>query len=414
MPVGAASFSEALRWGTETYHVLKKVLHEGPVHRHRRRGRLRPQPRLERGGRAAPVLGHRAGRLHAGRARSPSPSTPPAPSSTRTARTCSPARAARSTPPRSPATSAELCVEVPDRVDRGRHGRGGLGRLEAAHRPARRRGAARRRRPVRHQRRPPRRAASRPASPTRSSSRSTRSARSPRRSRRSSWPTAAGYTAVMSHRSGETEDTTIADLAVATNCGQIKTGAPARSDRVAKYNQLLRIEEQLGEAAAFRGIGALRGAGEPARRDRRRRASAPRVLRRAVRRARRARHARVVCGSGSATTSPQAEAQLTELRAEHKALSARVTTLSSKSLIEHEARESFGWVHVGDELYTRHRRRRPSRSTCPTCGRSTSCRNPWPRPAAAAVTHLRLPPERSFGLLVAIRQVALSSGVLHG
>ncbi|NMD24112.1 MAG: phosphopyruvate hydratase, partial [Actinobacteria bacterium] len=66
-----------------------------------------------------------------------------------------------------------------------------------------------------------------------------------------------GYTSVMSHRSGETEDSTIADLAVATNCGQIKTGAPARSDRVAKYNQLLRIEEQLGESAAFRGRGAL-------------------------------------------------------------------------------------------------------------------------------------------------------------
>jgi enolase len=66
-----------------------------------------------------------------------------------------------------------------------------------------------------------------------------------------------GYTAVMSHRSGETEDTTISDLAVATNCGQIKTGAPARSDRVAKYNQLLRIEELLGEDAAYRGRAAL-------------------------------------------------------------------------------------------------------------------------------------------------------------
>ena len=65
------------------------------------------------------------------------------------------------------------------------------------------------------------------------------------------------YSSVMSHRSGETEDTTIADLAVATNCGQIKTGAPARSDRVAKYNQLLRIEEQLGEQAEFRGRAAL-------------------------------------------------------------------------------------------------------------------------------------------------------------
>lgn len=69
--------------------------------------------------------------------------------------------------------------------------------------------------------------------------------------------TTNGYTSVMSHRSGETEDTTIADLAVATNCGQIKTGAPARSDRVAKYNQLLRIEDDLGEAAAYRGLEAL-------------------------------------------------------------------------------------------------------------------------------------------------------------
>jgi enolase len=68
----------------------------------------------------------------------------------------------------------------------------------------------------------------------------------------------AGYTSVMSHRSGETEDTTIADLAVATNCGQIKTGSLARSDRLAKYNQLLRIEEELGEVALYAGRGALR------------------------------------------------------------------------------------------------------------------------------------------------------------
>jgi enolase len=69
----------------------------------------------------------------------------------------------------------------------------------------------------------------------------------------------AGYTAVMSHRSGETEDVTIADLAVATGCGQIKTGAPSRSDRVAKYNQLLRIEEQLGADAEFPGRAVFRG-----------------------------------------------------------------------------------------------------------------------------------------------------------
>ncbi len=67
----------------------------------------------------------------------------------------------------------------------------------------------------------------------------------------------AGYTAVISHRSGETEDTTIADLAVATNAGQIKAGAPSRSERVAKYNRLLRIEEQLGTAACYPGLGAL-------------------------------------------------------------------------------------------------------------------------------------------------------------
>jgi enolase len=69
----------------------------------------------------------------------------------------------------------------------------------------------------------------------------------------------SGYSAVMSHRSGETEDVTIADLAVATGCGQIKTGAPSRSDRVAKYNQLLRIEEALGSDAAFPGRSAFKG-----------------------------------------------------------------------------------------------------------------------------------------------------------
>ncbi len=89
-----------------------------------------------------------------------------------------------------------------------------------------------------------------------------------------------GYTAMMSHRSGETEDATIADLAVATNCGQIKTGAPARSDRVAKYNQLLRIEEELGPVASYLGAAVL-----PARR--RSRCLSGAVARRGARRARR-------------------------------------------------------------------------------------------------------------------------------
>jgi enolase len=74
----------------------------------------------------------------------------------------------------------------------------------------------------------------------------------------------AGYACVMSHRSGETEDATIADLAVATNCGQIKTGSLSRSDRLAKYNQLLRIEEELGENARFLGRAALRAGSSPA------------------------------------------------------------------------------------------------------------------------------------------------------
>ena len=97
----------------------------------------------------------------------------------------------------------------------------------------------------------------RAAAPTRCSSRSTRSARSPRPSTPSHLAHRSGYRCMMSHRSGETEDTTIADLAVATDCGQIKTGAPARSERVAKYNQLLRIEEELDDAARYAGAAAF-------------------------------------------------------------------------------------------------------------------------------------------------------------
>ena len=67
----------------------------------------------------------------------------------------------------------------------------------------------------------------------------------------------AGYTAVVSHRSGESEDTTIADIAVALNAGQIKTGSASRTDRIAKYNQLLRIEDELGEAATYEGINSF-------------------------------------------------------------------------------------------------------------------------------------------------------------
>jgi enolase len=116
----------------------------------------------------------------------------------------------------------------------------------------RRQGAARRRRLVRHQRRVPREGHQhedgqldpRQGEPDRLLSETLAAVNLAIRN---------GYTAVLSHRSGETEDATIADIAVATNCGQIKTGAPARSDRVAKYNQLFRIEEQLGDRAVYGG-----------------------------------------------------------------------------------------------------------------------------------------------------------------
>ena len=138
-----------------------------------------------------------------------------------------------------------------DLLHRRRAGRGRLGRLANDDGAAGAQDADRRRRPVRdtegsaraRHRRARRERGPRQAEPGR--------APSPTRSRRSRPRYAAGYAAVMSHRSGETEDTTIADIAVATGCGQIKTGAPCRSERVAKYNRLLRIEAELGSAARY-------------------------------------------------------------------------------------------------------------------------------------------------------------------
>ena len=112
---------------------------------------------------------------------------------------------------------------------------------------------ARRRRPVRHEHGAPEARDRRAASRTRSSIKVNQIGTLTETLAAIDMARAAGYTAVMSHRSGETEDTTIADLAVATGCGQIKTGAPSRSDRVAKYNQLLRIEEALGDDAEYPG-----------------------------------------------------------------------------------------------------------------------------------------------------------------
>ena len=257
MPVGAASFSEALRWGTETYHVLKRVLHDRKL---------------------STAVGDEGG------------FAPDLPSNEDAIRFLVEAIEAAGFVP-----GEEIAIAMDPATSEvyrdGRYHLTGEGKVlgpdemveywtrlvdtypivsiedgmaeddwdgwQAADRGHRRPGPARRRRPVRHQRpaaAPGHRARRRQlgadqGQPDRHAS--------PRRSTRSTWPTRSSYSSVMSHRSGETEDTTIADLAVATNCGQIKTGAPARSDRVAKYNQLLRLEADLGESAAFRGHAAL-------------------------------------------------------------------------------------------------------------------------------------------------------------
>ena len=151
---------------------------------------------------------------------------------------------------------ADLVVVLPDRLHRGPPRRGRLGRLEGDDRAARREDPDRRRRPVRHQRRAARarhrrRSANALLVKVNQIGSLTETLDSVDLAHRN------GFRCMMSHRSGETEDTTIADLAVATNCGQIKTGAPARSERVAKYNQLLRIEEELDDAARYAGRGAF-------------------------------------------------------------------------------------------------------------------------------------------------------------
>ena len=260
MPVGADSFSEALRIGAEVYHALKKVLTRARARRPRvgdeggfapdlesseaaidadpRGGRARrpPRPRRDRArpgderglrGRRLPLRGPREVERASCR-----PSGPRSSSATRSCRS----RTAR---PRTTGT-----------------------RWRALTARARRAGAARRRRPLRHEPR---------AAPARASTTGSRNSILVKVNQIGTLTEtieavrlaqATGYTAVMSHRSGETEDATIADLAVALGTGQIKTGAPARSDRVAKYNQLLRIEEELGARAVYPGWAAF-----PSRRD---------------------------------------------------------------------------------------------------------------------------------------------------
>ena len=257
VPAGASSFSECLRVGTEVFHALKKSLaSSGPLDRGRRRGRFRPRPRLQRGGAAGGPRRGRGGRVRA-RLRRLHRARPgdqralrgrcPTSSSTRGARLTSEEIAAywEDACSRYPIVSIEdgmdeedwagwkhlterigarvqlvgddLFVTNPERLRRGIEEGVGNSILVKVNQ----------------------------IGTLTETLEAIRIARE------------AGYTAVISHRSGETEDTTIADLAVGTGAGQIKTGAPSRSDRVAKYNRLLRIEEELGSAAEFPGLQAF-------------------------------------------------------------------------------------------------------------------------------------------------------------
>ena len=153
--------------------------------------------------------------------------------------------------------SREARRRLSDRLHRGRDGGGRLGGLESPDRPHRIEVPARRRRSLRDERDPPvgghqARVANSILVKVNQIGSLTETLSAVEMAHR------AGYTAVMSHRSGETEDSTIADLAVATNCGQIKTGSLARSDRLAKYNQLIRIEQELGAQPRYAGRAALK------------------------------------------------------------------------------------------------------------------------------------------------------------
>ena len=253
VPVGAQSFREALRCGAEVFHALKKMID--------RKGMSTAVG--DEGGFAPNLPNHAAAielileaieqrRLHRGAGRAARRSTAPPPSSSRTASTSSRPRSKASSSSEFADYLAELADALPDRLDRGRHGRGRLGGLEAASPTSSARSCSS--------------WATTSSSPTRSILREgirqgvansilikvnqigtlTETFAAIELAKR------AGYGTVISHRSGETEDTTIADIAVGTNALQIKTGSLSRSDRVAKYNQLLRIEEDLGDSVELR------------------------------------------------------------------------------------------------------------------------------------------------------------------
>ena len=254
MPVGAPTFAEALRCGAEIFHTLKKELHDaGLVDRGRRRRRLRAQSRLgPRRARFHHAL-DRAGRLQARRRRRARARLRRDRISSGTAPIGWTGRGGRSRPTKWPPGSPSCADAYPiasiedgmaeDDLDGWK---ALTDRLGDAH-------PAGRRRSVRHQSRSGSRWGSSEGLANSILIKVNQIGTLTETLEAVSDAHRAGYTAVMSHRSGETEDTTIADLAVATNCGQIKTGSLARSDRLAKYNQLLRIEEELGGTAVYPG-----------------------------------------------------------------------------------------------------------------------------------------------------------------
>ena len=252
VPAGAPTFSECIRLGAEVFHALKRTLHDrGLSTAVGDEGGFAPdlpsnEAALEMLVAGVEAAGHTARQGRPDRARSRGQRVLPGRHLRAQARGPQPVGGGDGR------LLGGNARPLPDRLARGRHGRGGLGRLEGADRAARRALPVGRRRQLRHQPRSP--AAWDRVGVANSIlvklnqigtvSETLETIRMARE---------AGYTAVISHRSGETEDTTIADLAVGTGAGQIKTGAPSRTDRVAKYNRLLAIEEELGDSARFLG-----------------------------------------------------------------------------------------------------------------------------------------------------------------
>ena len=258
VPVGAPSFAEALRTGAEVFHALKRTLHErGLATAVGDEGGFAPDLDSNEAALEALVEGIEAAGYRPGDdvAIALDPATSEIfEGGVLRAR----ARGPLARSGRDGELWSDLASRYPDRLHRGRHGRGGLGGLAGADRGAGRARPAGGRRPVRDQHRAPSAGASSPEWATRSSIKVNQIGTLTETLDAVRMANEAGYTAVMSHRSGETEDTAIADLAVATGCGQIKTGAPSRSDRTAKYNQLLRIEEALAPDATYPGRSAFR------------------------------------------------------------------------------------------------------------------------------------------------------------